>query len=390
MSLRILPTAKLTLISLLGVSLCSPGLAQSPLQTTPFPSSPLPPVQPGLAPAQNVPSPAVERAIAAPPSPTSYTLGAGDLVRVEIFETPELVLEPRYTVLIDGTLNLPLIGPVPVQGLTLAQASETISLRYSRFIRRPVITVGLAAPRPLKIGVVGEVNRPGSYIIPVISNESIQTNLTQRSAVSESGSQWPTVSRALQAAGGITQLANVRQVQIRRLGSAGSEEVITVDLWRFLQEGDLSQDAILRDGDTIQVAKATQFDPEELTQIGTSNFSPEVIRVNVVGEVVTPGAVAVRPNTTLNQAILAAGGLRNERASRQRVELIRLNPDGSVTRRELNLDFSKGLNEENNPSLRNNDVVLVQRTGLARTSDFLSVLLAPFNAVFGVVNLLRN
>lgn len=348
------------------------------------------PLAPVLDPGSSAPSNLLEPPTQPPSSlgtPDAYTLGAGDIVRVDLFETPELVLDQRYTVLLDGTLNLPWIGTVSVQGQTLAQAGETISQKYARFIRKPVITVNLLAPRPLKVGVIGEVNRPGSYIISVISNEVTQTSLNQRSSA-EGGNQWPTVSKALQTAGGITQLANIRKVTIRRTLPRGTQ-TLDIDLWKFLQEGDLAQDVLLRDGDTIAIPKATTFDPLEATQVAISNFSPEQIRINVVGEVVTPGPVQLRPNSTLNQAVLAAGGFKPGRAV-SRVDLIRLNPDGTVTQRRVKMDLAKNLDQQDNPPLHNNDVIVVRRNFLAKVGDALDVGFRPITQSVGVIDLIRG
>jgi polysaccharide export outer membrane protein len=145
---------------------------------------------------------------------------------------------------------------------------------------------------------------------------------------------------------------------------------------------------LLRDGDTVTIPLATDLDAAEATQVASSNFSPELIKINVVGEVVTPGTVNLRPNTTLNQAILAAGGLKSNRARRTDVELIRLNPNGTVTKRAMALDFAQGLNDKNNPALRNNDVVIVNRNALANVTDFLGAILTPLSGAFGILNLL--
>ncbi len=322
-----------------------------------------------------------------------YVLGGGDLLRIDSFDTQELVLEARYAILPDGTINLPWVGRVSMKGLNLRQASELLTANYSRFIRNPVITVGLAAPRPLKIGIVGEVNRPGSYIISIINNETTQTSLNQRTGGigADSGNQWPTIVNAIQTAGGVTQLANIRQIKVRRLQPDGTERIANVDLWRFLQEGDLTQAVALRDGDTILIPKATAVNPAEATQVAVSNFSPETIQVNVVGEVVAPGAVRIRPNSTLNQGILAAGGFKSGRAKR-RVELIRLNPDGTVSKRTIRVDFDKNLDDKDNPPLHNNDVVVVNRNIIATTGDVIDVF-APLTgllSIFGVFPIFGN
>jgi polysaccharide export outer membrane protein len=297
------------------------------------------------------------------------------------------VLEPRYNVLLDGTVNLPWVGSVSVQNLTLEEAAAVLSQRYGRFIRNPVVTVTLVAPRPLKIGVIGEVNRPGSYIISVISNESTLAGLTQRTG-SEGGNQWPTVSRAIQTAGGITEIANVRGIEVRRpRRDTGEAEIVRVDLWRFLQAGDLSQDILLRDGDTISIPTVTDLDAAEVTKLAVSNFSPEAIRVNVVGEVITPGVVTIRPNSTLSQAVLAAGGFRKGRAD-QDVELIRLNPNGTVTRRQVEVELSSNLDDKTNPPLRNNDIIVVRRNTFASVTDTLAPILSPFSGLLGILNVL--
>jgi polysaccharide export outer membrane protein len=317
---------------------------------------------------------------------SAYTLGPGDLVRIDIFDAPELKLEDRYRVLVDGSLNLPWIGTLSVQGLTLEQAADVLALRYSRFINKPLITLSSISPRPLKVAVLGEVNRPGAYIINQISSETSQTSLSQRTGA-DTGTQWPTVTKALQTAGGITQLANVRKIQVRRPQRSGPEQVIDVDLWKFLQVGEQNQDLALRDGDSIIVPLASNLDPAEATQIATSNFSPETIKVSVVGEVVTPGTVTILPNTSLNQAVLAAGGFKSNRARKSDVELIRLNPNGTVSRRHVSVDFSQNLDEASNPALRNNDIIVVKPNTFAKTSDLLTSVLGPLGGVLGLLSI---
>lgn len=378
--------AGVALSIVIGANYSLPVFAQpSPSDLpTQSPSTPSPtPTNPETIPVPNYLPPGTLRGEA-------YTLGAGDIVRVDIFDiTPELALEQRYTILPDGTLNLPWVGSVPLAGLSLSQAGNVLAERFGRFIRNPVVTVSLLAPRPLKVGVIGEVNRPGSYIISVISNEVTQQSLNQRTA-SEGGNQWPRVSQAIQTAGGITGLANLRDVRIRRPRVDGGEDVIAIDLWKFLSQGDLNQDILLRDGDTIVLSRATKFDAEEATQIATSNFSPATISVSVVGEVVTPGTIQVRPNTTLNQAIMTAGGLRPGRASRKNVDLIRLNPNGTVSRRKLTIDFDQNMNDDRNPRLFNNDIVVVNRTFIASANDFLVNAIGVPLTVFGGISGFRN
>lgn len=347
------------------------------------------PVPRGVTPPSNFPPDRPLPDADAPENPlpdNAYVLGAGDIVRIDIFDTPELKLEDRYTVLVDGTLNLPWVGSVSVAGLTLQQAAAELSRQYSRFIKQPIVTLSSLSPRPLKIAVLGQVNRPGSYIIRPIGDESSTTNLSIRQGGTDVGSQWPTLTRAIQAAGGVTQSADIRNIQVRRFQD-GTGKVFLVDLWKFLQSADQHQDLTLRDGDSIMVKEATELTPQEALEVAQSNISPETIKVGVVGEVTTPGSLALPPNTSLNQAILAAGGFKSNRAQKGDVELIRLNLNGTVSRTRIAIDFSKGLDAKTNPPLRNNDVVVVKPNTLAKTSDLLNAVLSPITSAFGFLKL---
>lgn len=439
------------------------------------PSAPLPPQQPEGA----------------------YTLGPGDRVQMVLFRLPEYSGE--FEVQVDGSLSLPLVGNVSVLDLTLAQASTALSQRYSQYLRRPGVTLNLLVRRPLVVGIAGEINRPGSYALAIEgssfpkltqlfevaggitqsanlrqvqvqrqTNGRTQTftanlwdlintgNLNQDivlrdgdsifipstlvpldeapilaaarfspdssvpiniSVVGEvfrpgpyslrggttrtgnagvpgaqvgiSGSDvvfTPVkVSDALQIAGGIKPRANIRQVQIRRITRSGGEQVFDVDLWSLLQTGETRQNAILQEGDTVFIPTATAaISPADAAQVARASFSPNTIRVNVVGEVQRGGQVEVAPNSTLNQGILAAGGF-NPRAQQDVVGLVRLNPDGTVTQREIPVDFALGIDDANNPTLQNDDIILVGKSGLARFSDNVGLVANP---VGGILNIL--
>jgi polysaccharide export outer membrane protein len=234
----------------------------------------------------------------------------------------------------------------------------------------------------LNIAVVGEVNRPGTYTVGAGGSGGGGgiIGLT-------------TVTRAIQTAGGITPLADIRQVQVRRQRKDGTEQLISLDLWQLLETGQLSNDIILQQGDTIVVPTATSIDLAEATQVALASFSPAAIRINIVGEVLSPGTLELPPNTSLNQALLAAGGFNNSRARKDDVELIRLNPNGTVSKEVVPVDFSQGLDEQTNPTLRNGDVIVVGRSGLARTRDTLGeiggtigAVTSPVLSFFGFLN----
>ena len=493
----------LSLSSLLAMSSILPSLAQLPGTRTPAPNprrfAPLP-VPP---PPRSQQSPSNDLGTRSPEQ--GYTLGAGDRISLDIFGVPEFSKE--YQILVDGTLNLPLIRSVSVQGLTQQQAADAIAKLYDPYITAPVVTLTLIVPRPLTIGIAGEVSRPGSYkisasregeavkfptliemlqlakgvtpggdlrliqvrrrqrsgpeqVININLQEFLQTgdlrqDITLRDgdtifvpSATEVNSQevrqrananfsaditqpisvvivgevnrpgpytvfasdlrssnqqtelgfvaidqqqgtlvgLPTVTRAIKIAGGITLEADLRRVQVRRRLKTGNEQIISVNLWDLLQTGDISQDVLLQEGDSIIVPTAENIDIAEISQIAATSFSPNSIRINVVGEVLRPGTVEVTPNTSLHQALLATGSFNQVRAQKKTVELLRLNPNGTVTRRSIDVDFSQGLNAENNPTLRNNDVIIVPRSGLTRLADNVNQILQPVSGVVGVIS----
>lgn len=463
--------------SVASLTLLVPGGRVAQLPTIPPPP---PQFTPQFPDAKTSPAPAtVERSLAPAPTRATYILGAGDRLRVDVFGVEQYSGE--YLVLLDGTINLQVIGYTDVSGLSLPQAQELISSRYAPFLRRPIVTLVLLEPRPVQIAVSGEVNRPGSYTVATEAGRLFPTltealslaggvtqaagvgrveiqrgdrilvanllDLTENGAIEEDpvlldgdsiriptaerfdaersrsissatfsptenepvpvavvgevfrpgphtvfpegeAAHPATVTQAIEIAGGITDLADIRRIEVRRLTRSGPQ-TIEVNLWELLESGDITQDIILQAGDTIAIPTARQIDPTEVEALAEASFSPETIQINVVGEVIRPGPVEVPPNTPLNQALLAAGGFDPVRASDSSVELIRLNPDGTVSRREISIDFEQGINTEGNPLLRDNDVLVVGRSGLTSVADTVGEVLRPVGSFFSFLNFFR-
>lgn len=235
--------------------------------------------------------------------------------------------------------------------------------------------------QPINIAVVGEVARPGPYVL--MPENASATNDAEETA-GGALTALHTVTKGIKVAGGITPTADIRQLEVRRLTRTGTEQVIKVDLWKLLQNGDLTQDLILQPGDTIFVPTAADIDLDELAEVRASSFSPGAVNINVVGEVVKPGSFPLPPKSSLNQALLAAGGFNQSRAQTKEVELIRLNPNGTVSQRIIEVDFSAEVNEETNPNLLDNDVVIVGRSRRAAFSDNVGTVLSPLSPLLGI------
>ena len=241
---------------------------------------------------------------------------------------------------------------------------------------------GIQTNQEIDIVVTGEVYRPGSYKIqPERALTRNDKNLPKR--------QPPRLSQAIQIAGGIKPLADIRSIEVRRLHYNGLQQTIHVNLWELLQNGNFDQDIILQEGDTILIPTAEKLDPQEAEAFASANFAPDSIRVNVVGEVERPGSIELPPNTPLNQAILAAGNFNKTRANQSTVKLIRLNPNGTVSKRDISVDFTKDIDEETNPPMRNNDVIVINRNGITATSDTLVNILRPVGEVVGISRIIE-
>jgi polysaccharide export outer membrane protein len=255
-----------------------------------------------------------------------------------------------------------------VQDVTLRDGDRiiipTVAENNARETRQLSQSTIAPESQPVEVAVVGEVNRPGSHEVEA----------------GDSGTP-PTVTQAIQAAGGITNFSDIRNIKVERTTGTGTQKVLNANLWELLKGGQVTENVILQSGDTIVVPRAEQVNPSEAEALASASFSPETIRVNVIGEAERTGTLELPANTPLNQAILAAGGF-NTRADKGDVELVRLNANGTVTRREIDVNLDEGIDQQSNPILRNNDVIVVERSTLASVSDTVGTVLEPVTQIF--------
>jgi protein involved in polysaccharide export with SLBB domain len=220
------------------------------------------------------------------PVPPDYKLGPGD--QLVLILTGDVELAYTLQVTREGFVLIPQVGQVFVSNLTLDQLRDLLYTRlgrvYSGVKRAPNATtrfdVTVANVRANQIYVVGEVTQPGAYQI-----SSLGTVLT-----------------ALYAAGGVTERAEMRAVDVRRAGTT----IATLDLYDYLLRGDTKNDIRLETGDVI-------FVPVHGT------------RVEVAGAVVRPAIYEVKPGEALADVIRASGGFRADAALR-RVTVYRILP----------------------------------------------------------------
>jgi polysaccharide export outer membrane protein len=316
-----------------------------------------------------------------------YRLGPGDRLLVKLFQLESF--DSSVTVLPDGTVSLPRIGSLRLWGLSLDEAREAITRAYGAVLRRPVVYLDLVATRPLRVTVTGEVQRPGLYSMGLNDTNQLANTAGGGTATTVVSQGWPTLVEAIQKAGGLTARGDLRRVTlVRPIRGSGRSETIEVNYWEALRSGAPMRNPLIYDGDSIRIPAAERQSESELLTIASSSFAPTSITVNVVGEVARPGPQQVRANSPLSQAVLSAGGL-NRRGNRNTIELIRLQPNGSVERKQLVYQPEASLGDSNNPPLRDGDVVVVDRHLWAKTTDGLKAAVEPLGPVLNAASIFR-
>lgn len=224
------------------------------------------------------------------PVPPDFVLGTGDIVRVQLYGNVNNSYELEVTR--DGTLNLPDLGPMTVAGLRFSALRDDLEERVGQELIGTQVSVTMGALRTIRVFVLGDVNRPGSYVVSSLA----------------------TISSALYRNGGISKVGSLRDIQLKRQGRL----IASLDLYDLLLNGDTSKDVQLQQGDVI-------FVPPVGTTIG------------IGGEVRRPAIYEVRRDLTLGAAINLAGGLSAE-AYPKGSTLERIGENRQ--RRVLNVDLS--------------------------------------------------
>ena len=311
-----------------------------------------------------------------------YLLGPGDILNIRFISSPEL--NDNFEVINDGNIQIPYVGNVSVNNLTLELAEKKIKKLLSRELLQPELQLKLIRKRPLKISIIGELERPGLYSLSL--DKKASTEIGSRSTLTG----MPTVIDAIQEAGGITAESDLENVKISRKmpGNSNEYKTTTLNLMKLITEGDQSQNIYLFDGDIIKIDKAQSIS-NDLLKIASVNFAPRFIKINVIGEVNNPGFLEVAPNTLLNQGILYAGGPLNWRSNTGNVKLIRLNRNGTITQKKIKINLSNGLSSEDNPPLKSGDTIIINRNLVAKGTDILSNVTDPMRDVVTTWTLLK-
>jgi polysaccharide export outer membrane protein len=235
--------------------------------------------------------PAAERAEA--PSAPEYPLGPGDIVKINVYNNPDLTTEAEISQ--NGTISFPLVGEVKIGGLSRADAEKAISasLGQGGFVPNAHVNMLVLQYRSQQVSVIGEVNKPGKYPI----------------------NQMVTVTDLIAMAGGIGPKGGSMVTIIKKDGN-GRTAQYNVDFKELLSGGNPEKNVRIDSEDIIYVPPAPVF--------------------YIYGEVRQPGAYPLTPDMTVRQALSLGGGL-TARGSERGIQIDRKSDNGQVTTRRARL-----------------------------------------------------
>jgi polysaccharide export outer membrane protein len=196
------------------------------------------------------------------PVPSDYTIGPGDELDLQLYGSQNRTF--KLIVGRDGRISLPELGPVSVAGQLFSSVKTNLEARIERQLIGVRGSISMGDIRSIRVFVLGEVKRPGSYTISGLG----------------------TITSALFASGGIQKFGSLRKVQLKRQGTL----VRQMDLYDLLIRGDTSDDVKLLQGDVI--------------------FIPPVgPTVSIDGEVRRPAIYEIKNESSIANLVNLAGGL---------------------------------------------------------------------------------
>ncbi len=266
------------------------------------------------------------------PTAADYHIHAGDQLAVSVYGEPTLT--QTVTVLPDSTVQYPMIGRISLGSETPAEASATLTRALSKFLRAPIVSVGVVSEGQLTVMVLGNVKTPGKYTLPFNSHVT--------DAIATAGGMGPT--------NGDYPVARISDV-------SGVRDASLQDI---LRRGNTSADAVLSNDSVVYVP------------------SPVTFNVEVVGAVDKPGEVSISEGDRLSTAIAKAGNSANSNADLNAIRVTRDLGGGQTKVYTVNLynELQKG-DIASDLTLQKNDVVYVpaaRKGGSAVTSNIFGLL----------------
>jgi polysaccharide biosynthesis/export protein len=249
-----------------------------------------------------------------------YLIGPRDLLEIRVFEIPDLNVERRVTEM--GVVSLPLLGDLPVSGLTTTGVQQKLeTLLTAKYVNRANVTVILKEYGNKPVSIVGAVQKPGSLTI---------------------SGKWDLLD-AISAAGGLTPGAG-RKIYVLRKSDNGLSDRLEIATDELFVRSTARWNIPIYPSDVVNVP------------------AKSLVKVFCLGEVKQPGAheFDIDDRLTLLSVIAKAGGL-TDRASRGDIRIKRSSRDGRDV--EMTVDYKRIVaGKDPDPALKGDDVVIVKES----------------------------
>lgn len=232
--------------------------------------------------------------LAAPPEDIDYRVGEGDVLKVMVYDNPDLETITRISG--NGNILFPLIGEVMIEGYTVSEVAQIISRKLEKgYIIDPQVSVFVEEFRSQKTVIMGEVKTPGLY------------------ELSGPASLMELVSKA----GGLTiDAGDLVTIKRKNPASPEADQIISVNLKTLMKNKENESNLLIIDGDRVFVPRAGVF--------------------YVTGQVKKPAAYKLENGTSVIKAITMAGGF-TELAAQRKVQIIRNVDDKEIVLQKVPL-----------------------------------------------------
>jgi protein involved in polysaccharide export with SLBB domain len=284
-----------------------------------------------------------------------YKIGPEDLLEISLWKGVE---ETKYLVPVrpDGMMTFTFLEDIKASGLTAQQVDDLLTTELSQFIRRPRVSVRVKEYNSKFVSLLGAIETISGVIIGPDTPRGSRSGPGSYALTGKT-----TVLQAIARAGGPTEEANLREITVRRK----TGKAITVNLNKTITQGDLTENVVLDDEDTVVVPV-----------LGDDKKN----RVFVFGEVNNPGVIPTRGELSVVEALASAGGFKQD-AVLGDAKILR----GDMTRPEviacdINKIIWKG-DMSQNIMLQNGDMLYVPKNTIGRISDWLRQIAPILNFI---------
>ena len=305
-----------------------------------------------------------------------YLLNSGDELKINFLGNQDF--SKTYKINSDGTINTPFIGKSNIKYFTTEMVEKMLEDKYSDLLIENEIIVDLLHPRTALISILGAVRKPGIY---EFSNNKAHIKKEIK------------LVDLIKKAGGLTIYADIENIEIIRRLPADIDGLkkARINLSDYVERGFQQNNINLFDEDVIKINKLSASNVIKNSQLNNSLIADNIM-VTVVGEVKQPGKIELLRDSTLLEAIMLAGGFKGA-VSKKKVDLLRINENGQYKLKRYNMNLAKGIDNIQNPSLSNGDIIKINNSIFGSATKGLNEIAAPakdFINIYGLYKIFND